>query len=107
MEARQMEFNWTYEVNNETNIKCGGMGAHEFWDRNTKKAKRDGFETTCAHCGKGMAEDTGFIARWVWTSDTLVPLTSTTGEVIRLGNTCVKNFFYKEFKNTHFAKAGA
>lgn len=101
-----MAFSATYEVNNEINIKCGGMGAHDDWDKNTRKAKRDGATTTCAHCAKGMAEDTGFIARWVWTSDTLVPLTSTAGELIRLGNTCVKNFGYAEFKNTHFAKAG-
>lgn len=99
-----MAFQPTYLVNGEINIKCGGLGANDNWDRNTKKAERDGYTSKCAHCGKGMAEGTGYIARWVWTSDTLVPLTSTKGELIRLGNSCVKEFLYKEFKNTHFTK---
>lgn len=97
--------NSTYITNNGINIRCGGMGAHDDWDKNTRKAERDGL-TRCQHCGKGMVEGTGFIARWVWTSDSLVPLTATEGEIIRLGNSCVKNFEYAEFKDTHFAKAG-
>jgi hypothetical protein len=92
---------------NETVIRCGGMGAHDDWDKNTRKAERDGVTTTCEHCGKGMAENTGYIARWEWMTDTLLPLTSEQGKVIRLGNNCVKNFWSADTKDTHFAKAGA
>lgn len=87
-------------------IRCGGMGAHDDWDKNERKAKRDGATTTCAHCAKGMADNTGYIARWEWTTDELLPLDSEQGEIIRLGNACVKNFWSAETKKTHFAKVG-
>ena len=92
-------------------IRCGGMGATENWDRNNKSANKKGFakEDRCAHCAKGMAEKTGWLVRWVWQNDTIISFDSTKGEVIRLGNECVKEWLksYPELKNTHFVKAGA
>lgn len=94
------------KFDNTNSINCGGMGAHEQWERNSKKAKRDGLES-CAHCAKGMVEGTGWLVRWVWQIDAIVDFNSTEGEVRRIGNSCVKNFLTPEFKNTHFVKVGA
>lgn len=96
----------TKTFNGQTAIECGGLGAHENWERNTKKAKRDGLEP-CAHCGQGMQEGTGWLIRWEWTADVILPFDSDGGMVMRIGNSCVKHFVVAELKDTHFWKVGA
>lgn len=94
-----------------TKIECGGMGATENWFRNNASADKNGFakEDRCAHCGKGMLENTGWLARYVWQDDAIIAFDATDGEIIRLGNECVKNWmkYNPELKSTHFAKVGA
>lgn len=90
-------------------IGCGGLGAHDFWDKNIAKAKRDGLES-CAHCGKGMVDGTGFIAVYFWENDSFYPLTmkdevlAAGGEIVRVGPTCAKQFVYKNDVQTYFEK---
>jgi len=87
-------------------INCFGLGAHDHWDRNLKKAKRDGLEP-CAHCAQGMQEGTGWLIRWDWTKDIIVSFDSEIGEIRRIGNSCVKHFMTAELKDSHFRKVGA
>ena len=96
----------TQTINGETAINCGGLGAHDSWDRNLKKAKRDGLEP-CAHCAQGMQEGTGWLIRWEWTKDVILPFDSEGGEIRRVGNSCVKHFMVAELKDSHFKKVGA
>jgi hypothetical protein len=86
-------------------INTGGFGAHESWESNLKKAKRDGLES-CGHCGKGMVEGTGWEVRI--DMEYLLPLNDQNGRIVRVGNSCVNNWKkdYPEFKDTHFAKVG-
>jgi hypothetical protein len=99
-------------ITEEGFISCGGMGAHDHWERNTKKAKRDGLES-CNHCGKGMADNTAYRCFFIWQSDEIVSLdkvaeveASGRGEWVRIGNTCIKNFVYKNEIEIYFEKAG-
>lgn len=86
-------------------INCGGLGAHVNWDSNLRKAKREGLEH-CSHCAKGMAEGTGWLVRWVWQIDSIVPFDAEDGEIRRIGNSCIKQFMQPELKATHFVKVG-
>ena len=103
--------NSSTQLNSMVSIRCGGMGAHDQWDRNKKSADNKGYakDARCAHCSKGMEESTGWVVRWVWQNDTIISFDSTEGEIIRLGNECVKQWSksYPELANTHFVKVGA
>jgi len=99
-------------ITSEGFISCGGMGAHVHWDRNNAKAKKDGLQS-CHHCGKGMADNTAYRCFFVWQSDEIVPLNKVAeveaqgkGEWVRVGNTCIKNFVYKNEIETYFEKVG-
>jgi hypothetical protein len=76
-------------------IATGGLGAYERYESNRKSAARRGMTTTCSHCGKGMAEGTGWIAAFEPRTECLVPLGTTgpnTVEEVLLGNECVKHW---------------
>jgi hypothetical protein len=88
-----------------TEIQCE-LGATENWFRNSEKAKRDGLEY-CEHCGKGMAEGTGFLVRMHDDLTTVIPFNSTEGKVVRIGTTCINKFaFIAKLPATHYGKAG-
>jgi len=101
------------EVTTQEPLNTFGLGAHEHWDRNTAKAKRDGLES-CSHCGKGMIEGTGYTAIWKYfDEDNFYPLSmkeqvlaSGHAQIVRLGTTCVKNFTTKDKFDIYFQKAG-
>jgi hypothetical protein len=88
-----------------TAIQCE-LGATENWFRNSQKAKRDGLEY-CEHCGKGMAQGTGFLIRCIIETETVVAFDSTEGTVVRIGTTCINKFAFNKLPATHYAKAGA
>ena len=81
------------------------MGAHEHYERNLKKAKRDGLNH-CAHCGKGINENAGYLVRWMWQNDSIIPFDSESGEIKHIGNTCIKNIAFEEIPLNYFVKAG-
>lgn len=90
----------------DNSINTGGLGAHDNWDVNLRKAKRDGLDH-CGHCAKGMVEGTGWEVRVK--GEFIIPFDSAEGRIVRLGNSCVNNWKreYPEFKDTHFVKVGA
>ena len=97
----------SYGTTHTNAINTYGIGAHVKWDVNLRAAKRDGL-TPCAHCAKGMEENTGWLVRVE--GDYIIPFNATNdGEILRVGNSCVNNWKREnpEFKLTHFVKVGA
>jgi hypothetical protein len=83
------------------------LGATVNYDRNLKKAKQEGLQS-CAHCGKGMVEGTGFLVRIISMKGLLIPFDSTEGEIVRIGSTCLNKFaVIEKMPTTHYAKVGA
>jgi hypothetical protein len=80
------------------------LGATNNWYTNTKKAKEQGLES-CAHCGKGMAEGTGFLVRTIIEKELVIPFDATEGEIVRIGKACIKNFAFETLPATHYKKA--
>ena len=94
--------------NDSNSFNCGGMGAHDWWDRNNRAADKNGIDKAdrCHHCGNAMTEGNGWIVRYVWQTDRIISLYAAEGELVRLGNECVKVWkkYYPEFKDSHFRK---
>lgn len=91
-------------------LHCGGMGAHQDWERNNKHAVKIGAQQQCHHCGKAMTEGNGWKAIWAWATDRIHPLDadveSVGGEWINLGNECAKRFGVNVLEGTHFVRIG-
>ena len=82
------------------------LGAHEDWYKNSQKAKRNGLKY-CDHCGKGMKENTGFLFRFVYQTETIVPFNAEIGEIKLVGLTCFKNFAFDDIPADYFVKLSA
>lgn len=90
----------------ENEIKCHGFGAHNQYEMNMKRNYKNGFEFYCGHCAKAMTEDSGWLVRWNWKTDSLVPFENEQADtqIKRLGNECVKRFLSSKEEYEFFAK---
>jgi hypothetical protein len=107
MEPSSKSLKTTKEIQMTVNkINCAGFGAHNQYEMNMKRNRKNDFEVWCEHCAKAMDETAGWLVRWnVWT-DCLVPFAEEQENTFikRVGNECVKRFLSSKEEYEVFAQ---
>lgn len=89
---------------NGNRVRCGGFGAHSWWEKNERRCKRIGATQWCEHCHKEMSEGTGWMVNWKYSDDSLYPIDGEQFEQRLVGNECIKNFLTPDQYATYAVK---